>query len=38
MGGEGGVVTAAVFHMQDQGDIQNSCLQRRVFIVGPQNM
>ena len=38
MGGERRVVTAAVLHMQDQGDIQNSGLQRRIFIVRAKNM
>ena len=38
MGGEGGIVSAAMLHMKDHADIQNSRLQRRVGAVRTQNM
>ena len=38
MGGKAGVVTAAVLHVQDQGDIQDLRLQRRIAAVRAQNV
>ncbi len=32
------VIAAAVFHMQDQGNVQKLCLKRRIFAVRAQDM
>ena len=37
-GGEGGVVAAAVFHVQQQGNVQNVGFQIGVLAVGPQHL
>ena len=38
MGGEGGVVTAAVLHVKDQSNVQNLRFQLCVAAVGTQDM
>ena len=38
MGGEGGVISAAVLHVKDQHKIQNPGFQLRIFAVGPENV
>ena len=38
MGGKGRIVTAAVLHMKNQGDIKKLCLQRCVGTVRAQNV
>ena len=38
MRGKGGVVTAAMLHMQNQRNIQYLSFQRRIFTVRTQNM
>ena len=38
MGGEGGVVAAAVFRMEHQSQVQNPGFQFRIAVVNPQHM
>ena len=38
MGGEGGVISAAVLHVKDQHKIQNPGFQLRIVAVGPENV
>mgnify|MGYP006990184132 CR=1 FL=1 len=38
MGRKGGVIAAAVFHMDDEGNVQKVCFQRCIRTVRPENM
>ena len=37
MGGKGRVITAAMLHMEYQGQIQDSGLKRRIFLIRPEH-